>query len=240
MEPDAEPVSAHGQSSPGGWRIVSEPPVNADAADVEMAHDPAASSSSAIPDDATMQLGFAIPSRSQDIPTPEGLLRWLLARCRRRLENSGMDLSRRNLYLERIEILVGLQQALENPLFRSRVMRNMADMAAISSDEESPNYRDPNEPVSLAEAQRAHNFFMTLRGRSGSQHVDAVARALMRNEDHGPDDPPVDSDEEMETRSEAERRYYQSTQDQVSDPDLWAYLHYGEFTDSEHGDGAET
>eukprot|EP00435_Cladocopium_sp_Y103_P033570 s2923_g8.t1 len=113
-------------------------------------------------------------------------------------------------------------------------MRNMAEMAAISSDEDSPNYRDPNEPVSLADAQRAHNFFMTLRGRSGSRHVDAVANALMRNEDRGPNDAlEIDSDAEMETASAAERRYYESTQDQVSDPDLWAFLHYGEFTDDD-------
>ena len=37
----------------------------------------------------------------------------------------------------------------------------------------------------------------------------------------------------METASEARRRYYQSTQDEVSDPDLWASLHCGEFTDEE-------
>ena len=103
-------------------------------------------------------------------------------------------------------------------------MRNMAEMVDISDDEESPSYRG-NEPVSLGDAQRAHNFFMMLRGRSGSRHVDSVADALMRNEYHGEED----SDERMETESEVNRRYYSSTQDQVSDPDLWAHLHYTEF-----------
>ena len=37
----------------------------------------------------------------------------------------------------------------------------------------------------------------------------------------------------METAFEVRRRYYGSTQDQVSDPDLWAHLHYAEFTDEE-------
>ena len=46
-----------------------------------------------------------------------------------------------------------------------------------------------------------------------------------------------DSDERMETASEARRRYYQSTQDEVSDPDLWAILHYGEYTDGEAEEG---
>ena len=73
---------------------------------------------------------------------------------------------------------------------------------------------------------------MYLRGQAaGSRHVDAVADALMRNESD------EDSDERMETASEARRRYYQSTQDEVSDPDLWAILHYGEYTDGEAEEG---
>eukprot|EP00435_Cladocopium_sp_Y103_P028575 s1182_g7.t1 len=85
-----------------------------------------------------------------------------------------------------------------------------------------------NEPVSLGDAQRAHDFFMMLRGKtSGSRHVDAVADALMRGEAYGDED----SDEDMETASQARRRYYESTQDQVSDPDLSAHLRYAEFTE---------
>ena len=56
--------------------------------------------------------------------------------------------------------------------------------------------------------------------------MDAVADALTRNENHGEEE---SSDEHMETESEVNRRYYSSTQDQVSDPDLWAHLHYAEF-----------
>eukprot|EP00435_Cladocopium_sp_Y103_P042074 s4054_g11.t1 len=210
-EPDAEP--GIGRTDP----VVDEPETHS--------HETAASSSS-MPDNATHQLAFAIPASSADLPTPESMLRWLIVRCRRRLENSSLDLSRRNLYLERIAVLQGLQGALENPLFRTSVMRNMAEMADVSEDEEFPNFRG-NQPVSLGDAQRAHNFSMMLRGRtSGSRHVDSIADALMRRETHGEDD-----NEQMETASEARRRYYESTQDQVSDPDLWAYLHYSEFTD---------
>eukprot|EP00435_Cladocopium_sp_Y103_P005965 s3568_g1.t3 len=144
VEPGAEPMFGH--TSP----VVNEPQVFAD----EAAHESAAASSSSIPDEATMQLGFTIPSSSSDMPTPEGMLRWLLARCRRRLENTGMNLDRRNLYLERIEILRGLQGALQNPLFRALVMRNMAEMAAISDDENSPNYRREDEPVLNFDPQR--------------------------------------------------------------------------------------
>jgi hypothetical protein len=43
------------------------------------------------------------------------------------------------MYLERIAVLQALQGALENLLFRASAMRNMAEMAHISDDEESPN-----------------------------------------------------------------------------------------------------
>ena len=65
------------------------------------------------------------------------------------------------------------------------------------------------KPSSLGDAQRAHKS----HGEESEEEQD--------------------SDEHMETASETRRRYYESTQDQVSDPDLWAILHYGEFTDEE-------
>ena len=199
-EPDAEPVIA---------------PADPTAEDIEEPNtvvDETAASLSAIPDDATHQLSFAIRRSSTDMPTPEGFVQWLILRCNRRLENPNLDISKRNAYVERIAIFRALQAALENPLFRASAMRNMAEMADISDDEESPSYRS-NQPVSLGDAQRAHNFFMTLRGRSGSRHVDSVAGALMQNEDHGEES--GDPDEHMETESEVNRRYYSSTQDQA-------------------------
>ena len=189
---------------------------------------------SSIPDDAEHQLAFAVPRSSSDMPTPEGFVNWLIIRCHRRLENPNLDISKRNMYLERIAVLRSLQSALANPLFRASAMRNMAEMADISDDEDSPNYRS-NQPTSLGDAQRAHNFFMLLRGQTArGRHVNLVADALIRNESFGEEsEEERESDAEMETASEARRRYYQSTQDEVSDPDLWASLHYGEFTDEE-------
>ena len=67
--------------------------------------------------------------------------------------------------------------------------------------------------------------------------MDSVADALMRNEDHGDESgEDEDPDERMETESEVTRRYYASTQDQVSDPNLWAHLHYAEFITAEDED----
>ena len=136
--------------------------------------------------------------------------------------------------MERIAILRSLQSALTNPLFRASAMRNMAEMADISEDEDSPNFRG-NRPTSLGDAQLAHNLFMMLRGQTArGRYANMVADALIRNESYGEEsEEERESDAEMETASEARRRYYQSTQDEVYDPDLWASLHYGEFTDEE-------
>ena len=46
--------------------------------------------------------------------------------------------------------------------------------------------------------------------------MDSVADALMRSES----DEEQDSDDQMETEFQTRRRYFESTQDQVSDPDL--------------------
>ena len=84
-----------------------------------------ASSSSAVPHDATHQLAYAVPRSSTDLPTPESFVRWLIMRCQQRLENTNLDLLRRNTCLERIDILRSLQNALENPLFRASAMRSL-------------------------------------------------------------------------------------------------------------------
>ena len=42
--------------------------------------DETATSSSAIPDDATHQVDFSIPRSSTDLPTPESFLNWLIHR----------------------------------------------------------------------------------------------------------------------------------------------------------------
>ena len=168
-----------------------------------------------------------VPSSSSNPLTPESFVGWLLGRCHRRLEST-RDALRIVMHRERIFILQGLQGALANPLFRASAMRNLAEMADLSDDEGSPNFRG-GQPTSFGDAQRAYNFLRILRGEtSGSSHVDSVADALLRgNSDES------SSDEIFETSSETRRRYLESTQDQVSDPERWADLHYGEVTDDE-------
>jgi hypothetical protein len=230
--PQHEALQEEPEPEVATYDSVGEPVLNEEVD--EEATDGATALTSSIPDDAEHQLAFAIPRSSSDMPTPEGFLNWLIIRCHRRLENPNLEIRKRNQYLERIAILRSLQSALTNPLFRASAMRNMAEMADISEDEDSPNFRG-NRPTSLGDAQLAHNFFMMLRGQTArGRHASMVADALIRNESFGEEsEEERESDAEMETASEARRRYYQSTQDEVSDPDLWASLHYGEFTDEE-------
>ena len=230
--PQHEALQEEPEPEVATYDSVGEPVLNEEVD--EEATEEATALTSSIPDDAEHQLAFAIPRSSSDMPTPEGFLNWLIIRCHRRLENPNLEIRKRNQYLERIAILRSLQSALTNPLFRASAMRNMAEMADISEDEDSPNFRG-NRPTSLGDAQLAHNFFMMLRGQTArGRHASMVADALIRNESFGEEsEEERESDAEMETASEARRRYYQSTQDEVSDPDLWASLHYGEFTDEE-------
>ena len=81
----------------GALQEVPEPEAAVDAQREDpITMDETAPSSSAIPDDATHHMDFSIPRNSTDLPTPEGVLNWLIHRCCRRLENSNVDLSRRN------------------------------------------------------------------------------------------------------------------------------------------------
>ena len=230
--PQHETLQEEPEPEVATYDSVGEPVLNEEID--EETTDGATALTSSIPDDAEHQLAFAIPRSSSDMPTPEGFLNWLIIRCHRRLENPNLEIRKRNQYLERIAILRSFQSALTNPLFRASAMRNMAEMADISEDEDSPNFRG-NRPTSLGDAQLAHNFFMMLRGQTArGRHASMVADALIRNESFDEEsEEERESDAEMETASEARRRYYQSTQDEVSDPDLWASLHYGEFTDEE-------
>ena len=230
--PQHEALQEEPEPEVATYDSVGEPVLNEEVD--EEATDGATALTSSIPDDAEHQLAFAIPRSSSDMPTPEGFLNWLIIRCHRRLENPNLEIRKRNQYLERIAILRSLQSALTNPLVRASAMRNMAEMADISEDEDSPNFRG-NRPTSSGDAQLAHNFFMMLRGQTArGRHASMVADALIRNESFDEEsEEKRESDAEMETASEARRRYYQSTQDEVSDPDLWASLHYGEFTDEE-------
>jgi hypothetical protein len=61
-----------------------------------------------------------------------------------------------------------------------------------------------------------------------STNVDMVANALGRNAKFPPQSPCPSSSGAGETRSEAMERYMSSRRSNVSDPDLWNYLHFGD------------
>ena len=134
--PQHEALQEEPEPEGATYDSVGEPVLNEEVD--EEATEEATALTSSIPDDAEHQLAFAIPRSSSDMPTPEGFLNWLLVRCHRRLENPNWDIRKRNQYLERIAILRSLESALTNPVFRASAMHNMAEMADIIDDEDSP------------------------------------------------------------------------------------------------------
>ena len=119
--------------------------------------------------------------------------------------------------------------------------RVWATMPDISDDENSPNFASINAPVvNFGDAQRAMNFIASLQtgqlssSASGfSTNVDMVANSLIRNLDYNAAGMPSDVSSIEETGSEVRARYRQSTQSEVSDPDLWLLLQQEEDNESE-------
>jgi len=66
-----------------------------------------------------------------------------------------------------------------------------------------------------------------------STNVDMVANSLIRNLDYDAAGLPSDVSSIEETGSEVRARYRQSTQSEVSDPDLWLLLQHEEDNESE-------
>ena len=171
--------------------------------------------------------------RANPVLTAENYVAWLLERCCRRRDQA-VDHGRRRLYEERVAILLGLKAALESPhgMFRASARRTLGNMSDISDDESSPNFSRINAPANLGEAQRALEFISSLQHGSSSStgfstNVDMVANALGRNLTFPPHSP-ASSSGEGETRSQAMERYMSSRRSNVSDPDLWNYLHFGD------------
>ena len=221
-EPDAEPLVDEG-----------------DDMDVDAGTAPPASEAVTAP---------SLPASSTEMPssarptdpllTAENYVAWLLERCCRRRDQA-VDHGRRRLYEERVTILLGLRAALGSPheIFRASARRSLGTMSDISDDESSPNFSRINGPASLGEAQRALQFINALQHGSSSStgfgtNVDMVANALGRNMNF-PEQSPSSGSGEGETRSQAMERYMSSRRSNVSDPDLWNYLHYGDELSSE-------
>eukprot|EP00435_Cladocopium_sp_Y103_P056057 s286_g18.t1 len=137
----------------------------------------------------------------------------LIERCERHCNAETRE--RRILYGERVTILHGLQSAMTsgNPGLRAAALRSLGGMSDISDDE------------------------------GFSTNVDMIANALLRDIDRqadtamqgtanesGSED---SSDGHIKTPAEQRARYMNSEQCEVSDPELWVLLHYGEGVESE-------
>lgn len=113
---------------------------------------------------------------------------------------------------------------------RRGALRTIASMGDIGDDENSPSYATIHSPANLGDAQRVLKFINALQQGSNSNavsstNVDMVANALGRGVPYPPTD--SSSSDVIENASQINRRYPQSGQDEVSDPEFWVLLHYG-------------
>ena len=196
--------------------------------------------------DEDVEMNVAAEAEPQELqrrePNAEDYVAWLIERCERR-RLSADNGARRILYNERITILHGLQSAMrsEDARWRTAALQSLATMPDISDDENSPNFASINAPVvNFGDAQRAMNFIASLQAgqpsssASGfSMNVDMVANSLIRNLDYDAAGVVSDMSSIEETGSEVRARYRQSTQSEVSDPDLWLLLQHEEDNESE-------
>ena len=172
----------------------------------------------------------------------DGYLVWLIERCCRRRDNAD-TVERLLLYEERVTILYGLKSAVEGPddNFRATAYRTLGNMSDISDDENSPNYeRIHAEHASVDQTMIAYNFVLALQSGSASStgfstNVDTLYNAIGAGRfvpDAHTNDDAESSESEGETRSQAYQRYMNVEMDEISDPELWAELHYGSSEDS--------
>ena len=187
-----------------------------------------------------LPLGALQPLRTQ--PTPEGMLLWLMERCLRRRDRQ-VSRERYNMYNERVEVLNMMYQLLTSDDERSRAgaMGMLSNMTDISDDEESPNFNAITAATTREQAERTNDFIRSLNAGSSADHGAETFHALRNaervqefandhddsgilNESSGDDEDDVSG--ANETPSERRRRYLSSTMDEVSDPELWADLHY--------------
>ena len=107
--------------------------------------------------------------------------------------------------------------------------------------EESPNFNAITAETTREQAERTNDFIRSLNAGSSADHGAAAFHAL-RNaqrvqelaDDHddsgisneSSDDGEDDIPSAFETQSERRSRYMSSSMDEVSDPELWADLHY--------------
>ena len=208
--------------------------------DASLAHNPQAH-------DEDVEMSVAAEAEPQELqrrePNAEDYVAWLIERCERR-RLSADNGARRILYNERITILHGLRSAMrsDDTRWRRAALQSLATMPDISDDENSPNFASINAPVvNFGDAQRAMNFIASLQaGQSSSSasgfstNVDMVANSLIRNLDYDAAGANSEVSSSEETASEVRARYRQSTQSEVSDPDLWILMQHEESNESEN------
>eukprot|EP00435_Cladocopium_sp_Y103_P075368 s332_g56.t2 len=173
--------------------------------------------------------------------SPEAMIVFMYDRCQRRHDDA-TTIERRNLYSERLALLRDLMRSVKgaDDSTRFRANQMLLTISDISEDEDSPlhgaSLRERHEAI--REAGDAHQWVQGFLGNqnpggaSSSSHVNAVADQMIsmisgQREDNE-EESDRSSDEIMESQSERLRRYMDSEMCEVSDPDEWRVLHYGQ------------
>ena len=255
-------VDEHGESTrePGDFSNMAQIGQLTAAAQAEQFQNALATSSSTSALPASSTHGAPAVDEHADSPestsrwSPEAMLTYMYSRCQRRLQVAETE-TRRAMYRERMQILRDVMASCRSNDESVRVAAtHMANnMSDLSPDADSPtnhmswigfcNMMDEVQTaVNVGQqiatlAQQAQAGLLDPVTTSGSNHVDAVADALMGNisfpnqstEDAEEED--EDSDECMETESQRHARYSSSQMCEVSDIDEWMEMHHGNSED---------
>ena len=187
------------------------------------------------------------PMVTHDTNVLEGLLTWTYARVLGRLDRANRDnnygrirkyTESRNWLQRRFADLVH-----GTPAQRERIQAALTGDNELEEEDDSPTYGYGVVERELLAATHGQifNLVVKLLELERFENVVELARGIGTSlrAPPNPPSPATTSDEAMtETEEEKLQRYQNSEQCEVSDPDLWATIHYGPADEDDNGDNA--
>ena len=187
------------------------------------------------------------PMVTHDTNVLEGLLTWTYARVLGRLDRANRDsnLGRIRKYTESRNWLqkrfVDLVHG--TPAQRERIQLALTGDNELEEEDDSPTYGYGVVERELLAATHGQIFHLVVKllELERFENVLDLVRGIGTSlrEPPNPPSPATTSDEAMtETEEERVQRYQNAEQCEVSDPDLWATIHYGPADGDDNGDDA--
>ena len=160
---------------------------------------------------------------------PEGILLWMHSRCEGRV-NRGVREARNAVRRDLIASMIReCRDGLEGDRFANMSGNTMA-MTDLTDDENCPNHNISQDEV-LAATQRFQDAFdaaMEMYERRAAMSSDVQPDAEEEPENSESSESEEPEDDLHENDAERLARYMRDSVDQVSDPEYWFELHYGE------------